>query len=81
MPFRERQIYLSAYKRFAAITVQTRHRSDGRPNPTRYVSGKWMDDTPLTDEENGEAKRRFTEIERLQAKPIAGEIRPPTDVF
>jgi hypothetical protein len=32
-----------------------------------------MDDTPLTDEENAEAKRRVIEIEQLQGKPIAGQ--------
>jgi hypothetical protein len=75
VPFQERRIYLSAYKRFAVIIAQTRHRSDGRPNPTRYISGKWMDNTPHSDGENVEAKRRFTEIERLQGKSIAGERR------
>jgi hypothetical protein len=77
VPFQQRRIYLSAYTHFAVITVQTRHQSGGRPNPTRYISGKWTDDTPLTDEENAEAKRRFIEIEQLQGKPIAGQ-RPPS---
>ena len=70
VPFHERRIYLSAYKRLAVITVQTRHTSDNRVRPPIYRSGTWMDGTPLTDEENAVAKERFAEIEELR-KPAA----------
>ena len=69
VPLHERRIYLSAYKRFAVITVMTRHTSDNRVLPTLYRSGTWMDGTALTDEENLVAKERFVQIEELR-KPI-----------
>jgi hypothetical protein len=82
VPPHEWRIYLSAYKRFAVMTVVVRHTSDNRILPTLYRSGTWMDGTPLTDEENAAAKRRFAELEALRKpapRPLPDSDEDPSE--